>query len=71
MKEAMDQLPIRCASRQVPFGQPDSFGIETTENLINTFHSITGGVAIAMVVISSVGLWSAASGNEHHAGVGD
>jgi ABC-type antimicrobial peptide transport system permease subunit len=57
MKEAMDQvtdtLRIR---RQVPFGKPDNFGIETTESLINTFHAITGGVAIAMVAISSVGL---------------
>jgi ABC-type antimicrobial peptide transport system permease subunit len=57
MKEAMDQVTDTLrVRRQVPFGQPDSFGIETTENLINTFHSITGGVAIAMVVISSVGL---------------
>ena len=57
MAEAMDQvvdtLRVR---RQVPFGEPDNFGIETTESLISTFRSITGGVAIAMVVISSVGL---------------
>ena len=38
------------------FRKPDNFGIETTESLITTFRSITGGVAIAMVVISSVGL---------------
>ena len=36
--------------------RPDNFGIETTESLIKTFRSITGGVAVAMVVISSVGL---------------
>jgi putative ABC transport system permease protein len=57
MKEAMDQvvdtLRVR---RQVPFGQPDSFGIETSESLLDTFRSITAGVAIGMVVISSVGL---------------
>ncbi len=57
MEAAMDQvtdaLRIR---RQVPFGSPDNFGIETTESLISTFHSITGGIAIAMVAISSVGL---------------
>lgn len=57
MSQAMDQvvdtLRIR---RQVPFGASDNFGIETTESLIKTFRSITGGVAVAMVVISSVGL---------------
>ena len=57
MKEAMDQVTDTLrVRRQVPFGKPDSFGIETTESLINTFHAITGGVAIAMVAISSVGL---------------
>src|ERR1044072_4572371 len=53
MDQVTDKLRVR---RNVPFGKPDNFGIETTENLISTFHSITGGVAIAMVVISSVGL---------------
>ncbi|MFV3037861.1 hypothetical protein ACNI5A_32515, partial [Klebsiella pneumoniae] len=57
MQQAMDQvvdtLRVR---RQVPFGAKDNFGIETTESLIQTFRSITGGVAVAMVVISSVGL---------------
>jgi ABC-type antimicrobial peptide transport system permease subunit len=57
MVEAMDQVTDTLrVRRQVPFGAPDNFGIETTENLIRTFHSITGGIAIAMVVISSVGL---------------
>ena len=57
MQEAMDQVTDALrVRRQVPFGNPDNFGIETTESLISTFHSITGGIAIAMVVISSVGL---------------
>ena len=57
MVEALDQVTDALrVRRQVPFGAPDNFGIETTESLINTFHSITGGIAIAMVVISSVGL---------------
>src|SRR5216684_4221755 len=57
MQEAMDQVTDTLrVRRQVPFGNPDNFGIQTTENLISTFHSITGGIAIAMVVISSVGL---------------
>jgi ABC-type antimicrobial peptide transport system permease subunit len=57
MVEAMDQVTDTLrVRRQVPFGAPDNFGIQTTESFIRTFHSITGGIAIAMVVISSVGL---------------
>jgi ABC-type antimicrobial peptide transport system permease subunit len=53
MDQVTDMLRVR---RQVPFGAPDNFGIETTESLISSFHAITGGIAIGMVVISSVGL---------------
>jgi ABC-type antimicrobial peptide transport system permease subunit len=57
MQAAMDQVTDTLRMRRnVSFGQPDSFGIETTESLISSFHAITGGIAIAMVVISSVGL---------------
>ena len=57
MQEAMDQVTdMLRVRRQVPFTSPDNFGIQTTEALISTFRSITGGIAIAMVVISSVGL---------------
>ena len=57
MQEAMDQVTDRLRIRRnVPFGKPDNFGIETTESLISSFHAITGGIAIGMVVISSVGL---------------
>jgi ABC-type antimicrobial peptide transport system permease subunit len=57
MQEALDQVTDTLrVRRQVPFGNPDNFGIETTASLISTFHSITGGIAVAMVVISSVGL---------------
>src|SRR6266545_3163395 len=57
MQEGMDQVTDTLrVRRQVPFGAPDNFGIQTTEALIGTFHSITGGIALAMVVISSVGL---------------
>ena len=57
MREAMDQVTDRLrVRRQVPFGKPDNFGIETTESVISNFRAITGGIAIAMVVISSVGL---------------
>src|SRR5437762_13527019 len=57
MQAAMDQVTDRLrVRRQVPFGKPDNFGIETTESLISSFHSITAGIAIGMIVISSVGL---------------
>jgi ABC-type antimicrobial peptide transport system permease subunit len=57
MQQAMDQVTDTLrVRRQVPFGKPDNFGIETTESVISSFRSITGGIAIAMVVISSVGL---------------
>lgn len=57
MTQAMDQVTdMLRVRRQVPFGAPDNFGIETTESLISSFHAITGGIAIGMVVISSVGL---------------
>jgi putative ABC transport system permease protein len=57
MQAAMDQVTDTLrVRRNVSFGKPDNFGIETTESLISSFHAITGGIAIAMVVISSVGL---------------
>src|SRR6059036_1075508 len=57
MQEGMDQVTDTLrVRRNVSFGKPDNFGIETTESLISSFHAITGGIAIAMVIISSVGL---------------
>src|SRR2546428_9249390 len=57
MQQGLDQVTDRLrVRRQVPFGKPDNFGIETSESLISSFHSITGGIAIGMIVISSVGL---------------
>ena len=42
--------------RKVPLKEPNNFGIQTAEGLIENFRSIIAGVAVAMVVISSVGL---------------
>jgi putative ABC transport system permease protein len=42
--------------RQVPYSKPNNFGMATADSIIDQFRSITGGVAIAMVAISSVGL---------------
>lgn len=48
-----DLLRVR---RQVEYGKPNNFAMETAASIIDQFQSITAGVAIAMVVISSVGL---------------
>jgi putative ABC transport system permease protein len=48
-----DMLRVR---RGVPFGKPDNFGMATADSVLDQFRAITFGVAIAMVVISSVGL---------------
>ena len=57
LKAAIDQatesLRIR---RQVPFNKANNFGLSTADSIIETFRSITAGVALAMVAISSVGL---------------
>ena len=57
MEEAKDQITdLLRVRRQVPFGKPDNFGLQTSEAILGSFRQITFGVAIAMVVISSVGL---------------
>ncbi len=53
LDDVTDLLRIR---RQVPFDKPSNFGISTADSIIETFRSITLGVAIAMIAISSVGL---------------
>ena len=42
--------------RKVPYDSPDSFGISTADNIVKQFQSITSGVFLLMVAISSVGL---------------
>jgi putative ABC transport system permease protein len=57
MAEAQDQITdLLRVRRQVPFGQPNNFGMATAESVIGQFRAITAGVAIAMVILSSVGL---------------
>lgn len=57
MEQAKDQITdLLRVRRQVPFGEPDNFGMATSESILEQFRAITAGVAIAMVVISSVGL---------------
>ena len=57
MEEAKDQITdLLRVRRQVPFNKPNNFGMATAESIIDQFHAITAAVAIAMIVISSVGL---------------
>ena len=57
LSEAKDQVQdILRVRRHVKYGEPNNFAMETAASLIEQFQSITAGVAIAMVVISSIGL---------------
>lgn len=51
--DVQDLLRIR---RNVKYGAKNNFAMETAASLIDQFSAITGGVFLAMVVISSVGL---------------
>ncbi len=42
--------------RKVPFGEKDNFSMATAASIIEQFQAITSGVALAMIVISSIGL---------------
>jgi putative ABC transport system permease protein len=44
------------ARRRVPFNKPNDFGVMTPDMLIRSFNSITGGIALAMLFISSIAL---------------
>lgn len=57
LQQALDDTTnILRIRRQVPFDQENNFGISTADSIIDTFRSITFGVALAMIAISSVGL---------------
>ncbi len=42
--------------RNVGYNQPDSFSIQTSQQAVEQFHQIVGMVALAMIVLSSIGL---------------
>jgi len=57
MDEAKDAITdLLRFRRKVEQGAPNTFGLQTAEGILNNLHSITAGVAAAMIVISSVGL---------------
>jgi len=51
--DVQDLLRVR---RQVAYGNPNNFSMETAASIIDQFQSITAGVALTMIVISSIGL---------------
>jgi putative ABC transport system permease protein len=51
--EARETLRRR---RRVPYDQADNFSIQTAAESVAQFHQIIGMVALAMVVLSSIGL---------------
>jgi putative ABC transport system permease protein len=51
--DVQDLLRVR---RHVAFGEKNNFAMETAASLVDQFKAITGGVFLAMIVISSVGL---------------
>ena len=42
--------------REVPFSKDDNFGLSTPDAIKEQFQQITGGIAILMIAVSSVGL---------------
>lgn len=57
IKQAQDQITdLLRVRRQVDYGKPNNFSTATADSIIDQFQSITAGVALAMVVISSIGL---------------
>ncbi len=57
MKAAEEEIrDLLRRRRKVAFGAPDNFGISTSEQILDQFAAITGGVFALMVAISSVGL---------------
>ena len=57
LNQAVDQATeLLRRRRNVPYNGKDNFSIATAEEQIAVFHSIVGKVAVAMVVLSAIGL---------------
>jgi ABC-type antimicrobial peptide transport system permease subunit len=57
LEQAVDQVrDVLRRRRNVPYDKPDTFSIQTAQQQVEEFHSIIGKVALATVVLSSVGL---------------
>jgi len=54
---AMDQIrDVLRRRRNVKYSEPDSFSMQTSQQVIDQFHAIVGAVALVTLVISSIGL---------------
>ncbi|MGH9940966.1 MAG: ABC transporter permease [Pyrinomonadaceae bacterium] len=57
MREAVEEVrEVLRRRRKVPYSKPDNFGLSTSDQILEQFGAITGGVFALMVAISSVGL---------------
>jgi putative ABC transport system permease protein len=57
LDQAVDQIrDVLERRRKVPYGGKDNFSIATAEQEVAEFHNIVGKVALATVVLSSIGL---------------
>ncbi|HUZ45073.1 MAG TPA: ABC transporter permease [Terriglobia bacterium] len=57
MNPAMDEITgVLRRLRHVKPSQPNNFGLATADSIIREFHEITGTVALALIVLSSIGL---------------
>lgn len=57
LEQAVDQIrDVMERRRNVPFGGKDNFSVSTAAEQVAQFHQIVDKVALAMVVLSSVGL---------------
>jgi putative ABC transport system permease protein len=57
LDSAVDQLrEVLRRRRNVPYGAPDNFSIQTQVEVVQKFNDIIGGVVLAVVVLSSIGL---------------
>src|SRR5580704_2339394 len=57
VNKAMDQIrEVMERRRNVPFGGKDNFSVSTAAEQVAEFHQIVDKVALAMVVLSSIGL---------------
>lgn len=57
LNEALEEVRgILRKTRNVPNGKPDNFGVQTSDQIVQQFGAITGGIFLLMVAISSVGL---------------
>jgi putative ABC transport system permease protein len=57
LAQAQDEIrSLLRRRREVPYDKNDNFGLSTPDAITDQFHQITGGIAILMFAISSVGL---------------